>query len=77
MVWARNTGHVVGMWWAWHLSLPPRTEGTHGLSHCREASQAKTMGDTDLLGEQPSMLILHCPILGKHIIKFLNDFRDT
>lgn len=30
-------------------------------------------GDTDLLGEEPSMLVLHCPVLGKHIIKLLND----
>lgn len=33
-------------------------------------------GGTDLLGEQSSMLILHCPVLSKHIVKLLDDFSD-
>ena len=40
----------------------------------------KTQGEgqgTDLLGEQPSMLILHRPVLSKHIIKLLDNFRST
>lgn len=45
------------------------------LCHYGKVSQAEALGGTDLLGEQSSMLILHGPILGKHIIKLLNDFR--
>lgn len=66
MVWARNTGHVVGM-----------DRGTHGMSHCGKVAWAKAPGATDLLGKQSSILILHCPVLSKHVIKLLNDFRDT
>lgn len=74
MVWARVTGL-----WAWRARCPspPRTEGTCGLFLCEKVSWAKALGGTDLLGEQPSMLILHRPVLGKHIIKLLDDFRDT
>lgn len=71
MVWARNTGLSVWQAWAPH----PRTEGTQGLSPCGEASQAEALRGTDLLGKQASMLILHGPILSKHVIKLLSDFR--
>ena len=59
-------------------SLPPRTEGTQRLFHCGKVSQdpGERQG-TDLLGEQPSMLILHRPVLSKHIIKLLDNFRST
>ena len=48
----------------------------HRLCHYGKVSRSEALGATDLLGEQSSMLILHCPILGKHIIKLLDDFRD-
>lgn len=56
---------------------PSQDKGPHGVCHYQKGSQVKALGSTDLLGEQSSMLILHCPILSKHIIKLLDDFRGT
>lgn len=52
----------------------PGTEASEAMPLWK-VSQAKALRSTDLFGEQSSMLILHSPILGKHIIKLLDDFR--
>lgn len=58
-------------------TVPSPSPGLRHQRLCRygKVSQAEALRGTDLLGEQSSMLILHGPILGKHIIKLLDDFR--
>lgn len=60
-----------------HSTVPPGPgqKPPRECSTVERGPKAPGKGGTDLLGEQSSMLILHRPVLSKHIIKLLNDFR--